>query len=186
MTKANPKYGTVRRQCDGHAVRGSSPGACRMHLGRVVAEVHAKFDLEKRARRLANLAESEPVDVDGLIDEHLALAGEARQWKDILRTMVGELTSVGYQSAAGEQTKAAVRLYGESLDRCDRILTSISKLRLEERQTAVAEAQEIRLRAVLIVAVRRLGLDLNDAAVITAVQQGIAESEPKAANGALR
>lgn len=153
-------------------------GRCYHHLGQNPRVHMAEQALQRQARRLAQVTEYEPIDVDAVLEEHLALAGAAKQWKDILAGLVAQLTDVGYASKAGEQTRAAVKEYGAALDRCDKILTAINRLGIEARVAAVAEQQEQRLRAVLLLALRDLGHELTDVTVARAIQAAIAATEP--------
>lgn len=172
-------HGRSGAPCRASALRGSSPARCRYHLGKRTADFKAERDLVEQARKITGLSQSEPVDVEQVLSEHLALAGEARQWKDTLRAMVEQLDSVGYEAKAGEQVRAAVRLYSEALDRLDKMLSNIAKLRIEERLAAVEEAREVRLRAVLIAALDRLDLQLRTPEVADAVRLAITDTEPK-------
>lgn len=163
-------------------MRGTEPRRCRIHLGTSSAAYVAGRDVQDIARKLAGLAEFEPVRVEDVLTEHLALAGEARHWRDTLRDMVSQLSSVGYSSEkSGEQVRAEVRLYTEALDRLDRVLTNIGKLDIDRRMAAIGEQQSERLRAILVVALGALGLKLDDARVSEAIRLGVAQTEPRLA-----
>lgn len=175
--------------CNAQPMRGTEPPRCRRHLGGglTAKQQAADYDLQRRAARLADLAGPvRAVDVEDVLGEHLRLAGEALRWKEVLAGLVSSLSDVGYRSRSGEQIRAEVKVYGEALDRVDRVLTNIGKLRIEERLAAVEEAREARMRAVLVAALDALGLSLRKPEVAEAVRAAIVATEPRRLPGGAR
>jgi hypothetical protein len=105
----------------------------------------------------------EPDAVDDPVQALLDVAAEARAWLGVLRELVAKHSDLATTDVLNvERERAAVRLYGEAMDRTALILTSIVKLNLDERRTRISELHG----AVLLAAVQKmlahpdLGLDV--------------------------
>lgn len=135
------------KPCGSHAIRGTT--VCRMHGGSSpqVRAVAARRLAEEDA--LAQLAQMEIVPVADPLEELALLAGEALAWKQLLRDRVSQLTSLGYEGATGEQVRAAVSLYGAALDRLERVLASIARLRIDERLAHLDERRTALMERVI-------------------------------------
>jgi hypothetical protein len=179
-------HNVKQNPCGGPAMIGTTPPRCRVHLGKSSTVHKAQVAVEKQARKIAGLSDSQPVAVDDVLTTHLALAGEVLAWRDALRGMVEELSSVGYATAAGEQTKAAAKLYADALDKADRILTNIGRLNIDDRMATHNEKSGARLTAILAIALAQLGLSVHDDRVKAAVQLGVVQTTPKPLPGAHR
>jgi hypothetical protein len=94
-----------------------------------------------------------PVDVVG---ELIALVREVRQFRDFLRSRVGELSvdQWSYEHPARERIAAEIALYERACDRSARLLADVARLGLEdlERRAAAQQALLERARAERIVA----------------------------------
>lgn len=181
-----------RRQCDAKSKRSQerckkSPllglTKCAFHAGVSPKANRARFNVERGARSvLTRLGDSRPVG-DPLA-ELQRLAGEALAWKDACAAIVRSLEEIRRSdSTGGEQLRAEVSLYTTAMRDLGNLLVSIGRLDIDGRLVAIHEEQSERLRAVLVIALRKLGLDLSEAMVIEAVQDGIKQTEPKQIGG---
>lgn len=125
------------QRCEKPAMRGGL--VCRSHGGaaRQIRQAAARRTTEAEA--LAALAQMDVQPVDDPLSELAILAGEALQWKRLLKDRVSELSSLGYAGATGEQVRASVQLYGAALDRLERVLVSIARLNIDDRLAKVNE-----------------------------------------------
>lgn len=119
---------------------------------------------------LSDLVDYQPVV--NPYEELYRLAGQTVKWKDILAERVGQLHELGYEAKTGEQIKAEVQLFTGALTEARNILTSISKLDVEERMVRVAEAQALMIAEALGRVLDSLGLDDN---TIIRARTGVAE-----------
>lgn len=122
-------------QCTKRAVAGST--ICRSH-GAAAGQIRraAAVRVAEADARAAWAAADNPPDEDPL-RELQRLAGEALAWKDFLRDRITELSSLGYQSAVGEQVRAQVVLYERALDQVTKVLVAVGRLRIDERLAAI-------------------------------------------------
>jgi hypothetical protein len=141
---------TARRKdgtpCRGPAVRGADK--CRMHLGKRVAQVRLEYESARQLARL-NLP-----PVDDPLTELARVAAEVVAWKDAMGVKVSALTSLRYEAGQGEQLRSEVALWERALDRCERFLGVMARLNIDERLTAISEAQ-----AIAVIAALDAGLD---------------------------
>ncbi|MCP2336136.1 hypothetical protein [Actinomadura rupiterrae] len=123
---------------------------CRMHLGRKTAGVKLAYQAEQALARL------DAPPVENALEELKALGGEAKAWKDAMAERVNELTSIRYSTDGGEQLRAEIALFERAMDRCEKILTSIARLNIDERLAAIEEAKVAALIALIDYAVEPL------------------------------
>jgi hypothetical protein len=72
--------------------------------------------------------------------ELMAVTGELRVWKDILRAKVTALdNSLRYSGKTGEQTRAEVVLYSQALRDLSSVLLSIGRLNLDARLVGIRQ-----------------------------------------------
>lgn len=128
-------------------MRGTT--VCSFHGGKA-PQVQAKAAVnraEQDLRRVWAALEHPPVD-DPLRELQL-LTGELLAWKELLRARIGELTTIGYRGMTSEQVRAEVQLYRDAVSQLGSLLTSIAKLRIDERLARIDERQaEIVLSAI--------------------------------------
>ena len=135
----------------GQPMPGVEPPRCYFHLGRKADVVKAEVNLRNAAvalleqQRVTAEKHGLPADLPDPLQALLDLAREAAAWKEALRSLVGELTSIRYRLATGEQLRAEVVVYERAMDRLGRLLVDIARLGVEDRLARVAEHQ---LRAV--------------------------------------
>ena len=127
-------------QCRLLAVLGAT--VCRSHGG-AAPQVRAAAAVrlaEEQGR--AVLARLNLPPVDDPLTELAKIAAEAVAWKDAMAGKVSELTELRYKAGeGGEQLRAEVALWERALDRCERFLTAMARLNIDERLAAISEAQ---------------------------------------------
>ena len=143
---------TARRKdgehCGGVAMNGSDK--CRMHAGRRSADI--KLEAEARAQ----LARLDLPPVEDPLSELARVCGQVLGWKDMLAGKVNALTSLRYENeAGGEQLRAEVALWERALDRCERFLTAMARLNIDERLAKISEERAELIISVLTAALER-------------------------------
>jgi len=138
------------RKCKGHKKDGS-PCVNWAMTGQLVCHAHggrAAQNKAKGAERVAEqqarkeLARLDVPPVDDPLTEIARVAGQVVAWKDVLAEKVNALSSLRYEGiGAGEQLRAEVELWERALDRCERFLTAMARMNIEERLTRVTEKQ---------------------------------------------
>lgn len=128
--------------CSARAMNGADK--CRMHVGKKAAAVI----VEAKARQ--QLARMDVAPITDPLTELGKIAGEVVAWKDSMREKVNALTSIRYDAGeSGEQLRAEVALLERAFDRCERFLTAMARLDIDERLARVTIAQKLMvLRAV--------------------------------------
>lgn len=137
--------------CKGPAVRGSTK--CRMHLGKRATAVR----VEREARDA--LARLDVAPVDDPLTELAQITGQVVAWKDVVADRVNELNSIRYSTEGGEQLRAEVALFERALDRCEKFLTAMARLRIDERLAKVTEQQAELVANAVTAALADLGLE---------------------------
>jgi hypothetical protein len=117
---------------------GTDPPRCRNHLGQPPDLVKANYLAQRQAKMLfdqaVQTARREGLDLIDPLGELHKLAGEVLMWRDVCRTLVGELPELRYKAgASGEQLRSEVALYERSLERAEKILADLVRLGIEER-----------------------------------------------------
>ncbi|WP_236789653.1 hypothetical protein [Amycolatopsis sp. GM8] len=138
-------------QCGRHALAGAR--VCKVHGGGApqVRDAAARAVLEQEARQVWAATTHAPVNDP--LTELAALAGEVREWKELLKGMVGDLTSLGYRGMT-EQIRHQVALYSDAVKQLTVVLTAIAKLNIDSRLVAIGEQQ-----TALVLAALEAGLD---------------------------
>lgn len=138
--KCRGKSSRTGKACKNYAMHGSE--VCHAHGGRS-PQVKAAARLrvaEARAR-----AEFERLDikpVDNPLAEIARITGEVVAWKDGLAQKVDELTSLEMKGAfGGEQVRVVVTLFERALDRCEKFLTAMARMNIDERLAVIQEHQ---------------------------------------------
>lgn len=142
-------------------MRGTS--VCLAHGGGApqVAEAARRRTVEREAA--AELIRLDVEPLDDPLSQLALLAGQAKAWMDVMGERVGTLTSLRYEGrAAGEQLRAEVALFERAMDRCEKFCVSMARLNIDERLTAIGEAQAGLIISFVRAALARFGLDLHD------------------------
>lgn len=147
-----PRCGAkVRRTglpCKKRPVRGAK--RCASH-GAGAPQVKAKAAqnvVEDETRRA--LARLDVAPVADPLTELSKLAGQVVAWKDALAALVNRLTELRFEDHKGsEQLRSEVALFERGMDRCNTVLSTMARLRIDERLAQISEAQAERvLRAI--------------------------------------
>jgi hypothetical protein len=97
---------------------------------------------------LARLGEPDPLGDP--VEELLALGAEILAWLSVVRERLTELQDFSAMDGALiDRERALVSIYGQALDRGERVLTSLAKLGLEERRVRLSESQAALLVAII-------------------------------------
>jgi len=124
-------------------------GRCKLHGG--CTPDHRNAATEERARR--ELARLNLPPVEDPLTELARIAAEVVAWKDAIGGKVNELTSLRYEAdQGGEQLRSEVALWERALDRCERFLTAMARLNIDERLARISEAQAAAVIAAIAVA----------------------------------
>lgn len=124
--------------------RAPAPGCavCRAHGGAApqVAAAGQRQKAEADAvAELRRLLPTEATPVGNPLRALLDLAGEMLAVKSAAAELVARLDSL--RTADGSDVAPEVRLLERALDRCERVLSSLARLGIEERLAAVSESQ---------------------------------------------
>lgn len=144
------EYGTPAA-CHFFAVAGTEPPRCKNHganegsqtsKGAALRLINGQAD--ERAGEIiaeygADLANPRPVE-DPYV-ELMLLAGEMREWKNLLRGRVQLLKPAQYRYAGrtGEQMRAEIVLYERAMERLGSMLVAIAKLNLDARLVGIRQ-----------------------------------------------
>jgi hypothetical protein len=149
--------------CSAYAINGGS--VCWAHGGqlpRVKAKAQANLTEDKARALLAR------IDVAPVTDPLTALAevtGQVMAWKDVMAEKVNALSSLRYEAmgenGTGEQLRAEVALWERALDRCEKFLVSMARLRIDDRLARITEQQAKLIETAVVAALTEAGLDLE-------------------------
>lgn len=164
-----PKCGAKKRQGEGVCARPAGwgtphpgSGSCKLHGGNTPnGQISAATEQAKR-----ELAALDVQPVGDPLNQLAILAAQVLAWRDSMAGKVNELTSLRYESyndtGSSEQLRAEVALWERALDRCERVLTAMARLNIDERLAKISERQigimEAAIRATL--AEPDFGLDI--------------------------
>lgn len=168
MPKSNGPYcGGKLRHRDGTCERAA--GAGTDHLGAGRCSWHGGCSPSGRVAGAEQKARAEIARLDlpptsDPIGELAKLTAQVIAWKDAMAEQVNSLTSLRYESfsedgAGGEQLRAEVALWERALDRCERFLTAMARLNIEERMARVTEKQAAMAAEALQAVLGEIGLD---------------------------
>lgn len=169
-----PRCTATSKRSGQRCKRLPSPGAktCYIHGGKTAKA--AGRAAEQQAR--AELARLDLPPVDDPLSELARVCGQVLGWKDMLAGKVNALSSLRYENeAGGEQLRAEVALWERALDRCERFLTAMARLNIDERLAKISEERAEVIISVLTAALERAGIvgDQFDA-VLTAADEEFA------------
>lgn len=134
---------------------------CSMHAGvskerRQVAASAAQLNLE--------LARLDLAPVENPLIEMGRVAAQVLWFKDRVAERVNQLTSIRYSTDGGEQLRAEVALFERALDRCEKFLTAMAKLNIDERLARIEEQQSDLITFAVTAALEELGLSAEQQA----------------------
>ena len=151
------------RQCRELADEGTDPPACKSHKptrGKVLQMVRGQAAeiAQQIVEEYGELLENAPA-VNDPYGELMAVTGELKAWKDIVRRKVGTLKKFGYAGKTGEQTTAEVMLYTQALRDLSSVLLSIGRLNLDARLVGIRQQTVEMMDRALDLALEEAGVD---------------------------
>lgn len=139
---------------------------CRMHGGGAPQVKARGLERVAQARAANFLSGQEYGPVEDPLGELLKLADEAIVAKEYFRSQIEELR---YKGNTGEQLRAEVALWERAMDRCEKVLSTIVRLGIQERVTRVKEAEMVLLGQALDRILDRLELTPTQRAMSEAI-----------------
>jgi hypothetical protein len=169
---SNTKCGAQRRSDGGPCQQPPSRGGlrCRFHGG---ASPQAKRRAEQRlveADAMKALAKYGFEPIESPVEELAKLGGEALSMKNFL------LRRVTSDSVSGGEALAFERW----LDRCERMLTNLARLNIDERRTALAQRQAGVVVEAMTILIGALGHDVSDPEVRASVVMALTTAQENA------
>lgn len=157
-----PKCGATKRDGTGDHCRRPAgwgtdhvgTGCCKLHGGNTSGQRTGA--LKQQAERA--LADMNAPPVDNPLTELARITGQVVAWKDQMADRVNELTSLRYSTEGGEQLRAEVALFERALDRCEKFLTAMARLNIDERLARITEQQADTVTYAVIAVLEELGL----------------------------
>lgn len=147
--------------CQHWALQGQK--VCGVHGGKAKQNLRAgkkrvtEAKIEEETRRA--LARLDVAPVDNPLTALSEIAGQVVAWKDALAERVNELTRIRFTDDKGaEQLRAEVALYERAMDRCVTVLSTIGRLRIDERLAAISERQATTVIAAIEAALTHAGV----------------------------
>jgi hypothetical protein len=130
-------------------------GHCKLHGGNAPSGRIAGAEQQARAE----LARLNVPPVENPLAELAKIAGQVVAWKDMLAEKVNALSSLRYETeVGGEQLRAEVALWERALDRCEKFLSAMARMNIEERMARVTEKQTAMVQEALFAALGEMGL----------------------------
>jgi hypothetical protein len=172
--RCKARRSTDRQPCEAFAMDGAV--VCSAHGGRApqVKAAARRRGLERQAA--AELARLDVQPLDDPLSELALLAGQVVAWKDAMAGLVNQLAGLRYEGdGSGEQLRAEVALLERAFDRCERVLTAMARLNIDERLTEISEARAGQIMSFLAAVLRRFGVP-DDDYVITVIEELFAEA----------
>jgi hypothetical protein len=149
--------GAKKRQAEGTCTRPSGWGTthagwgrCKLHGGSTQSSVTAAQTerLDHEARVLfGKVVNAEPID--NPLAGYAEFAGRVMAWMRTMDDLLDGLKSPRYGSEAGEQIRGEVQLFERAMDRCNTVLSSYARLKIDERLARIhVEQKTMVIRAI--------------------------------------
>lgn len=145
------------KPCQAYPVHGAK--VCVAHGG-AAPQVKAKAAqrvLEEQARK--QLARLDITPIEDPLTELAAVTAQVLAWKDAWAAKVNELSSVRYETEGGEQLRAEIAVWERALDRCERFLTAMARLDIDNRLAQISQARATTIIAVFVAALDTAGIE---------------------------
>jgi hypothetical protein len=142
--------GAKKRQGDGTCRRppgwGTSHpdwGRCKLHGGSGPDPTKAAEAerLDHEVRTLFGKTVS-AIPIANPLTAYAAFAGRVMAWMNAMDELLDDVKSPRYGSESGEQIRGEVQLFERSMDRCNAVLSSYARLKIDERLVRIAEEQK--------------------------------------------
>lgn len=129
------------RKAAGAATSHVGHGKCKSHGGNVPgARVKSERALADAMAREWFGTAVEASAVEDPLRALKILAGECLAWKDTCSGFLRELAGVEHTSeTVGSQVRAQVIVWERALDRCEHVLTSLARLKIDERLARIEQ-----------------------------------------------
>lgn len=138
--------------CGNWPVKGADK--CRMHLGKRASAVKLQREASTALARL------DLPPVEDPLTQLAAVTAQVIGWKDQLAVKVNDLTSLRYEGeGSGEQLRAEVALWERALDRCEKFLTAMARLDIDNRLAKITEARATAIIVVFVAALEAAGIE---------------------------
>lgn len=124
-----------------------------MHIGKRTGIVK----LEQEARH--QLARLNVAPVEDPLSQLAAVTGQVLAWKDAWAQRVNDLTDIRYETEHGEQLRAEIAVWERALDRCERFLTAMARLEIDDRLARITEARATVIITVFLTALDAAGVE---------------------------
>jgi hypothetical protein len=112
----------------------------------VVAAQAEELDHEARVL-FGKVVKAEPVD--NPLAGYAEFAGRVVAWMNTMDALLDDLTNPRYGSEAGEQVRGEVQLFERAMDRCNTVLSSYARLKIDERLARIhVEQKTMVIRAI--------------------------------------
>lgn len=139
-------------------------GKCKFHGGNSPPHLKAaaKWQVTTEAtRQLVKLGT--PVPVDDPLSELARVTGEVVAWKDVMGSRVEAIAEEDwrYEHKNGEMLRAELILWERALDRCERFLTAMARLNIDERLAKIEEKQADAIINAIETTLRDMGMTLE-------------------------
>lgn len=156
--KCSGTRSTDGQPCQAWAVTGTTVCSAHGASAPAVKAKAAERAIEQQARQ--QLARLDVPAVEDPLSELARVCGQVLGWKDMLAGKVNALSSLRYSTeAGGEQLRAEVALWERALDRCERFLTAMARLNIDERLARISEQRAEVIITVFTTALERAGID---------------------------
>ena len=148
----------------GYGTDHNGIGKCKFHGGRApMHKVHAarkQVEIEAK-RQLTRLGIANPVDDP--LSELSKITGEVVAWKEVMGKRVNSIAEEDwrYEHKNGEMLRAELILWERALDRCERFLTAMAKLNIDERLAKIEEAQAEMIIKAIETTLKDMGMTLE-------------------------
>lgn len=141
-------------------------GRCKFHGGNTKTQKTGARRVQAERQARAVLAELAVQPVADPLTALMQLGGQVIAWQEATASLVNRLgEEIRYEGGTGaEQLRAEVQLYERSMDRAEKVLSSIARLNIEERLAQISEAQADRVLAAIDAALAAAGLGGAEAA----------------------
>lgn len=162
---ANTSAGTPCRRPAGWGTDHPGAGRCKWHGGATRSHRQsAALVLEERQANdiLARLDHPEPIEHP--VIELLELAARIKAWEEVLRGRLADLRNLEVTDSFGvERERARVVVYERALDRCLRVLVTMTKLDLHTRSLDLKREQAGEVMQLVVSSLHALGLGQHEA-----------------------
>lgn len=158
----------MAEKCTGHSKQTGLPCGQYAIRGATVCYYHGGKAKQVRAKAAERLVEAEMRDalarlnvapIDDPLTEMSRLAGQVVAFKDQCAAMVNRLEGdIRYEDVKGsEQLRSEVAVWERAMDRCNTVLGTMARLKIDERLAAISEKQ-----AAIVIAAIDAALDAVD------------------------